>query len=524
MADISNSKKVALEYTLKNQLAIIWRLFFSIPRRIVYASVLGLTGYAFLEIIRLIRTFSTYVNFGVNTSFSRQLSISLGSNNLEEKDNLLKVNFIWSLINISFVLLVLWTLFLLDYNFYGFLNLINLSLLSLILSLEIYVSFCKHLAKSLGEFNLIGNTEIYTSFLSPVMLIGLVYYYGITGFLSGTLFLNLVQFFIYTKNLFEHLFKLPSYNLFFSKIYTYIAHGIPLWAATSSKSFFLVLGSSLIAFIYDSDSLGEYSFALGILSFGLSLGFAIEHVISRQMLFKKGEKSNTRALKSNIKNYMGSPLLIYLLYLNIIFGSLYFSFIFLVKNFVESFNSSIEIFEILMFGYLFYIIAVFTTHILNVFDKQMLRIQIFLVGILLQIILSLILIKLNFGFKAIAYSFSISSFFVSSIFIYYSFKQFNNDLAWLHFLLKYLFCTSVVYLAMILFGMIDLNLYEIYFHSEIITNIFNMFFQITFFTITIIGLYFVIYYKQNPVGEAFRMLKYTLTLRSRRTPASKKYS
>ena len=183
---------------------------------------------------------------------------------------------------------------------------------------------------------------------------------------------------------------------------------------------------------------------------------------------------------------MGSPLLIYLLYLNIIFGSLYFSFIFLVKNFVESFNSSIEIFEILMFGYLFYIIAVFTTHILNVFDKQMLRIQIFLVGILLQIILSLILIKLNFGFKAIAYSFSISSFFVSSIFIYYSFKQFNNDLAWLHFLLKYLFCTSVVYLAMILFGMIDLNLYEIYFHSEIITNIFNMFLYYTLLIFTLI--------------------------------------
>ena len=29
LSDISNSKKVALEYTLKNQLAIIWRLFFS---------------------------------------------------------------------------------------------------------------------------------------------------------------------------------------------------------------------------------------------------------------------------------------------------------------------------------------------------------------------------------------------------------------------------------------------------------------------------------------------------------------
>ena len=84
MADISNSKKVALDYTLKNQLAIIWNYFRSLEHEADLLSVLGY-GYAFLEIIRLIRTFSTYVNFGVNTSFSRQLSISLDLIILREK-------------------------------------------------------------------------------------------------------------------------------------------------------------------------------------------------------------------------------------------------------------------------------------------------------------------------------------------------------------------------------------------------------------------------------------------------------
>ena len=139
------------------------------------------------------------------------------------------------------------------------------------------------------------------------MLIGLVYYYGITGFLSGTFIFEFSTIFLFILRIYLNIYSNYPVTLFSTKIYTYIAHGIPLWAATSNKSF-SCFGFIINCFYLRFRQFSEYSFALGILSFGLSLGFAIEHVISRQMLFKKGEKSNTEALKSNIKNYIGSPL------------------------------------------------------------------------------------------------------------------------------------------------------------------------------------------------------------------------
>ena len=513
----TKAKNIALDFASISFLATAIRIFIGFPRKIFFALILGTEGFGLIRINDMLMRYSNYFDLGMHLSVSRQIPIAQGSNSNEEL-KIIRTIFSWTLLNSVLFVLIAWILLFSGVDFFGLLNYSNLIIISLTIFLSKFVIYFNSLSKGFGEYGIIGNHKFISSILSPTVYLPLVYFFNVFGFLLSMLILNCFSFayFSYylsrTYSIFSTLFISLKDIMFYLKI------GFTLWAVNTSQSFFWIISITLVSFFLTADDVGLYGFAAGVFTIALTIGAPISTVMFREMLLKRAKEKNSVGSLKTLSKYLKNPFAAFSLVMTISLGVLYFVNELLIRLFIPDFLFSIEIIKILIIGYFFFSSNRITSSVLNVADRQSLRLTILTVGLILNLALGLLSIQIGYGLLGIALASTVGLYVLSSLFLHYSFKMvFGTHKQGFLINVKTTFLFITIYSVLILLDswqinidlMDVLNLSQISFFNEIFfTSV-----KILLFVLSAMFFHTLIFYKEKPVNEVFTSAKYILNKR-----------
>tara|TARA_B100000579_G_scaffold25171_1_gene17735 strand:+ start:28951 stop:30528 length:1578 start_codon:yes stop_codon:yes gene_type:complete len=508
----TNAKAIALDFASISFLATAIRIIIGFPRKIFFALILGTEGFGLIRINDMLMKYSSYFDLGMRLSATRQIPLAQESNSNEEL-KIIRTIFSWTLLNSFLFVAIVWTLLLSGVDFFGFLTYNNLIIISLSIFLSKFVIYFNSLSKGFGEYGIIGNHKLISSILSPTVYFPLVYFFNVFGFLLSMLILNIFSFAYFSYYLSRTYSIFSNLVISLKDIIFYLKIGFVLWAVQTSQSFFWIIGITLVSFFLTADDVGLYGFAVGVFTIALSLGAPIRTVLFREMLLKKAKEKNSDGNLKTLSKYLKNPFAAYLLVMTISLGVLYFINELLIRLFIQDFTLSIEIIKILIIGYFFFSSNSITNSVLNVADRQSLRLGILTVGLILNLTLGLFSIQFGYGLLGVAWASTVGLYILSFLFMHYSFKMvFGSHKQGFLINMKTTFLFIIIYSVLISLDswqinielMAAANLSQVSFFNEIfITSI-----KIFLFILTTMFLYTLIFYKEKPVSEVFISAKY----------------
>jgi|TARA_B100001971_G_scaffold81014_1_gene74782 O-antigen/teichoic acid export membrane protein len=211
--------------------------------------------------------------------------------------------------------------------------------------------------------------------------------------------------------------------------------------------------------------------------------------------------------------YFSSYLILYAILMSSILGVMILFYTVAVKIFLHEFLSSIPIFIILYFAINFFNIRSFTLTYLVVTRQIYKRLFILVLGVLSNIILCYLAVKLGYGVIGIAFAVAVSFIIVSINAIYVTFNQiFVNRLKKYVFLLKFLIISTVLTGLIYFYSDFTFFTFGLDYHNigDMLLVLIDLSIKVSTFLLFTFVLYAGLFHKDNVYSELKNILGYAI--------------
>jgi len=355
------------------------------------ARVLGPTLWGVWLGAKLVLVYGVTLQLGVRDGMHREVPILRGRKNVEKQASVINATFSFSLVAATVVSLgVLLSTFILRLT--PELK-ISLRFIAGMIFLMYIQTFYAILFRVYNEFSTVSWLSILDG-LGNVLSVILTLFYGLMGFLWGQLLrLVVVVGFSYWKSSFTLNW---SWNR--SVLKALILIGFPIMIINLTEFALTTVDRLLILRFLNSTALGLYG--LGNLTFTpvlmlLSVGSAI-------MYTRFGEKYGETSSKATLMRYLKVPMENLALVTPIVVGLIFLALPLFSRVFLPEYSEGIVPARILMFGLLFYAMAVMPGNMLLTLNRQRLRLLILSFSIILNLGLSYAALACGYGIVGVA--------------------------------------------------------------------------------------------------------------------------
>ncbi len=341
MSSNKNIKKTIVNISSKVTFYTLFGYVINIPSKILVAIFLQPVGYGLLSIANLILTYSSYLDLGTFANMRRRISLLLGEDKKEEANDIAAVTAAWMSVTTVFIILALFLLYILGYNFSGLLNPTNIVIIVFLLIANRLRTFLANYCRGFGVFDVIVTKYSVSSILTPLLSVVLAYYFHVSGVLLAKTLASYVILVVFLY----YFYKIDSPSILFSFSYNktilHISESFPLFLRKCLTEIYSTLDILIVTLIFPIYSLGIYAFSKGIFVSLKGAVSSITAVTDRNMLFEISSEGHSD--KSIFKKYFESNMICFFMILSILIGISYIFFEIIIANFIPEYTASLEI-------------------------------------------------------------------------------------------------------------------------------------------------------------------------------------
>lgn len=447
----------SISYILKNSfkfniVTLISQLL-SLPKGIIIALFFTPEDYGLINIVSLLSLYTGLISFGFMPTYVRESTSLMGQNKNDKIQSLKNITFTYEIIiaGIKTIALILISLIWFTNPIIKF-GLILLSIQALFQTLNTIQSSTLH---SEEKFTNNATANLIEAIIGFILIICLIFWLKVYGiFITNLLAVLCVTIYYLKYTPFHFQFKLDKAEfkrLFKIGIFLSI-QGLAYWGLRS-------IDKTMIGLFLDLKELGLYSFALTFITYPQVFFIQFGNTF-QPMLFKHLENPPEKFTSLLKQIYIYISLLS-----NIVISFLQICFFILITYFADQYLNTFTIFLILSLYSTFVILSQIPNLLQtsSVANSQKKLSKTYVIGLLINIILNWIILKLNYGIIGISFCTTFSQIFIFTI-NYKNIKSFFQEKNTSHLLFIFLFSFPIVInviLSIINFFILHLNILNI---------------------------------------------------------------
>jgi len=352
--------------------------------------------------LSVIKSYTSYTNLGVSKSAAREIAYFRGKGDDSRSEVLKNTGFTFSIIMvslagigcISFALFKRSTLD--EYAFWG------LIVMGGVVILERIESYIVTILRSKKKFFPESLGKTINAILNIVLVVLIVRNYKLFGLYATTLIIMTFSILILILLSKERFLLAIERN----ELKHLIKIGIPLVFLGFMYVNLMNIDRIVIIKLLGAEMLGLYSVAImmGNLVYNIStMASVVLYPRFQEKYAKRDDKRDVYIMMRKIIKFLWFPLIVVLI------GGIIF-FPYLIKMFIPKYVEGITSMRILLCGIYFFSLAIFCSHYLITIGKQVLSLFICIGAVIINLILSILFIKLGFSIEGVALATSISYF------------------------------------------------------------------------------------------------------------------
>jgi len=283
------------------------------------------------------------------------------------------------------------------------------------------VFICHALMRVESLFNRISISQILKGVSSLILAIILIIYFGFYGALVATLCSSTVPLWYLGKGMnIDFKFKIDK-----ERIKALFLTGVPISLIFFNSDIFHSLDRILIVKYLNVTQLGYYSLALSVMTMVQNIPSSISYIIYPKMLEVYG-KSDRDIL--SIQRYFNISSQINSIIIAATVGFLVVSIEFAIYYLLSRYIEAVDVVIILSFSTFFMGVEMISVRTLLT-EKNFMILTIFqIIGMVLNLLLNIILIKMGYGIEGVAIGTSVAYVIYSSIVYYYTMSKFTKNI------------------------------------------------------------------------------------------------
>lgn len=389
-------------------------------RGFLNARILEPSLYGLWSALNIILNYSTYVHLGSLNAMNREIPYQNGRNLAEGVSKVKDVTFTICLVAsfvFSFALLIIAFLSSNRLPLNETVGLMTVAFMGIIFSLS---EFYQTSLIAIKRFMLISKTNVIFSVLSVLLTLTLVPKLNIYGVYLVAALIPLVSI------LYVYLREPQTFRLRFDikEITRLIKIGFPL----VSKNFLgstvaSVAGLAVLSFLGKAN-MGYYSVGMLAGRFLTYFPNSIHRTFEPHIYQRYGQTQRI----SDLKKYLFKPTLVMSLLFPVLCAFYYTAVVFIIRHFLPKYIEAIYPFFVAVIGMFFMSFAPTSGAFITAINKQKLIVPIYLVGIAIVSLLSLVFINMGLGITGVSCALLVSSFFIGSATYIYAISHYMNNL------------------------------------------------------------------------------------------------
>jgi len=366
----------------------------------VAAFILGPAIFGVWQGVKLVLSYGTCVDLGTTSALYREVPLLRGKGEQEKIREIKDASFTFTLggtVILAFVLFL--STFFLRFSIEAILS---LRFVALILLLQFLRGFYETWLKAHHEFGIISKIAIIDG-VGSVLSLFLIFSLSFLGFLIGqTIVAFVCALYAYVKSKCRINFVWNS-----TVLKNLIVIGFPIMLIIFSGELFNTADRFFILRFLNSKMLGVYS--LGILAF-MPINFLF-YSANSVMYPRFSERFGATQKSESLKKFITFPIEIFSLIIPVLIGEIVVILPALVELFLPKYTEGIDAARIVLFGLFFSSIVGMIGNFFLSTNRQYLYLKILLSGVILNVILCIVLLQLNFGIVGVAIGKFVSYFF-----------------------------------------------------------------------------------------------------------------
>ncbi len=415
-------------------------LFF--VRGFLNAKILGPGVYGLWSGLNIILNYSSYARLGSLNAMNREIPYQNGRCSEEDMDRTRNAAFTICLVTsfiFSFVLIIISFLLRQKISFSELAGFVTIALIAFILSI---FEFYQTSVIALKKFTVITRANIGFAVLSVALTLAIVPRFNIYG-------VYIVAILIPLLTLVYLVLKEPCkvrMCLDFKEMFRLINIGLPLGAINFLDSSVINVPSIIVLALLGKVSLGYYSVAILATRFLTYFPNSIHRTFEPYIYQKYGQTNDILELKK----YLFKPIQVMALLFPVVIGIYYTAVTFFVRHFLTKYIAAICPFFIISIGIFFMSFAPTSNAFITAMNKQKFLIPVYLGGIIIGSLSSLVLINTGYGVTAPALGLLFSFFFIGAVIFVYAVNHYiKNPVKCLAYLAG--LCAPIIYITAIIF-------------------------------------------------------------------------
>lgn len=391
-----------------------FRQFLGVITAFVRPALLSPHLFGLWSLFKVIETYADYLHLGSFSSMRYQIPFH------ESQKKYSTVNsIIGSVFRGSFYLYLIFSTLLVSLSFIpgiSFESRIGFIAFALIILLIWYNNFQVALLKARSQFLDISKLNYIYYITAFVLNIVLIYFWGIYGAYLSIIIPLIVMDLILKKK-----FALEKIDKFQKKVFTgMIKEGFPIMLYNTAAFFIRTCDRFIVAFFLGTQQLGYYGIAILILGFLLNIPGASRDVLDPHMM-KAFTQTSTEEI---IKKYFIAPLMNTAYFMPVVIGGAYFCLPEVIALLLPEYVNGIVAAQIVTIGGYFIGLSYTARGIIVANKWQGQAPMVMIVPLIVNIVLSIVLIKAGFGIAGVAVASTFSYFIlVLSLFSFVAFKE-----------------------------------------------------------------------------------------------------
>ncbi|MFH0861115.1 MAG: oligosaccharide flippase family protein [Candidatus Altiarchaeota archaeon] len=479
-----------LRQSLKFNAVNIFCKIISIPKSIIVAMILVPEEYGIIGLLGLWLTYAGLINPGLESAASREVPYLLGKGEKEKALHIQNVS-----ITSKFLYTFLPFLVILGTSFFYSNKIIQIGL---ILTAVTYMissnadnwSLFNHARQN---FNKVATGYLIKGITVPVVTIALIFWLKIYAVLLAPILGAILAFIYYLqKGGINYHFEIN-----WNETVKLMKIGIPMALLTIAYWGYRMADSTMIAAFLPLHEMGLYSYALGMVSYAILFFSEFGGVLQPILWTGLGQSRN------HIEGF--KPLQKIAVYLSIAtaltIGISQIGFYLLVHLVTTNFIESIPVFNILTFSIFFMAIICVPGVILpsSVVNKQTLNTKIWIAGLILNVILDYLVIKMGYGILGVSVA-TITVQGLIALTLFYAVRRymFYNTQEFIGFIQRILLPPSISFIIYLVNMSYTSKIQNVFFHSGVSLILYIIVWMI------VIRLFYLTYFPKEKIVNIWR--------------------
>ncbi len=363
--------------------------------------ILDPVEYGTLNILSLVILYASYTQLGTKHAATLLIPSAMREGRQADVDELRDSIFTAENLLSVAVAIALWGMWGLGVTLGGVLNLFFVCALSAVVLVQRFDLLLGAYLKGLGRFDLLAQNQFFTSFFGMLFGVPLLVWFGIEGMIvSLAIPYLLVDGYIVWK---ERIRFRPSLKL--PTVWRFTRVGFPVYVGNFVGQYLWTLEKTLIAILLSTTELGLYSFALLVFGPINLVPKSFNEVIKRRMAEFRGIDRVDGV--SPFLRFFRFPMAAYLALSITIAGCAFFFFRVLALRLYPNYAESVFILTLLLFGFPYFQLRLFTGYPLNILNRSWLFVGIQASALGVNAVIDYVLI-LRYGLVGAAVGSSVS--------------------------------------------------------------------------------------------------------------------